>query len=432
MADNPGLKGLLVYVPSMNWAQERTQELLRRLEAEGWQIRPFEHDIGLFRRFDARDKARELAIRIRHWSGETRDGTARYDRIILVGHSLGGLLLRDALLLDSGGAGEPAMQWTTKVTRVVLLASPNAGYELDRLRPMVRTAARAVSVMGKFLFEQFEEGSEYITELRLRWFRFMASTTQSRRPPEVVQVLGDHDDMISRENIIDAKFLRNATTIEVSDAGHSDLVDVTRAPDPEERYAILRRAILDDLPELREPEEQENPAPRVFILHGIRASKSDDWVEVLKQELHDHADPAWSSAGFTPSYGYFGALHFASPWIRRRNTRLMLRWYGENFVTHNADNLYFVGHSNGTYMLGRSLKNVPSLRFRRIYMAAPVLPRNFDWQRIIERRQVGHWLDGTWVTGEIHSDRGRRDVPVGWLCSLLNGLGSKDIGTRRP
>ena len=44
------------------------------------------------------------------------------------------------------------------------------------------------------------------------------------------------------------------------------------------------------------------------------------------------------------------------------------------FAEAPAAEFYFAGHSNGTYILGESLRRIPRMQFARIYIAASVLP----------------------------------------------------------
>ena len=431
--------GLLVYVPCLNWDPATTKDLLTRLQNDAdfadWRIEIFDHKVRTFSRLKMEDVVLNLAVQIRSWSGE--DGGATWPRqIILIGHSLGGILVREALLLDSQ-PNAPRLrnpkvpQWTERVTRVVLIASPNGGYELQNLKGYERAFIATASLFGVFLLEHLQEGSEYITDLRLRWFQFMKNPkphAATQPDIKVVQVLGTGDRLITRENALDAEYILNAAVEDIRDAGHLDIVDLRRAPDPEMRFSRLRSVIRDDLPKFNEV-RSEDSRPVVFILHGIRSSKSDGWIGTLESMFQEPGGNAltgptdWTAAKtVTPTYGHFGSLHFANPWIRKKNARLLLRWYGEHFIRFSPDKFYFVGHSNGTYMLGKCLTDVPSMRFRRIFLAASVLPKEFKWLRLIDRGQLGHRDDDGWHVGAIHSDRGRRDVPVGWLCSILHGL----------
>ena len=78
-----------------------------------------------------------------------------------------------------------------------------------------------------------------------------------------------------------------------------------------------------------------------------------------------------------------------------------------------------MGHSNGTYLFGRSLLAVPAMRFERVLLVGSVLPRGYDWRGRFATGQVG----------ELRNDRGSTDVPVGVLCGMLRGLGMTDVGT---
>jgi hypothetical protein len=78
---------------------------------------------------------------------------------------------------------------------------------------------------------------------------------------------------------------------------------------------------------------------------------------------------------------------------------------------------FFIGHSNGTYMLGRGLEKVTMMRFERAYMAGSVLPPGYPWRLRIETGQIR----------ELRSDGSSWDWPVGLLCSALSFMG--DIGT---
>ena len=40
---------------------------------------------------------------------------------------------------------------------------------------------------------------------------------------------------------------------------------------------------------------------------------------------------------------------------------------------------YFVGHSNGTYLLACALKAYAAVRFEKAYLCGSVLPEDFEW-----------------------------------------------------
>ncbi|MDR6413500.1 alpha/beta fold hydrolase [Pseudarthrobacter sulfonivorans] len=436
-------KGMLVYVPSINWRPSHSQELLDRLEDDGWQVHIFEHNKRTYSLYRAEDLVQKLCVHMRAWSGENH-GDDRPGNIVMVGHSLGGLLVRDALMSDDDDASiaqrgmlPGATPWTDRVSRVVLIASPNAGYDFHSEPWFRKWLYVLASLFGQFMVEQFEMGSPYMTELRLRWYKYMVrrsgdDNNRSRRAIRLVQVFGDEDRLVSsRANEVDPTVLTNAAVITIPGASHGNIIKLKSA-DSHDRYELLYNAVNGDFRNMAIPATPEAQEPVVFILHGARSSSYGNWVSgsarLLKNPAPGH-DRTWMKATIvTESYGYFGIFNFVNPWIRRRNARRLLLSYGEKFITHNPNNMYFLGHSNGTYMLGRCLEKVPSMRFRRIYLAATVLPKEYEWKKIFARQQVGHFSSGKWVNGDVHCDRGRHDVPVGWLCSILHGL-TKDIGT---
>jgi pimeloyl-ACP methyl ester carboxylesterase len=100
-----------------------------------------------------------------------------------------------------------------------------------------------------------------------------------------------------------------------------------------------------------------------------------------------------------------------------------VRWFIDQVTEHLARNpqakFYFAGHSNGTYILGEALRRIPRLACSRVYVAASVLPRIFEWDRIIGQRKQAAF---------VRCDMGTEDWPVGVGCNTLNRLGMKTIG----
>jgi hypothetical protein len=409
---------LLVYVPRLG-AKKKDAEprLVARLRAElgdEWSVQVFHHGLTWWKTERMADAANRLSVQIRTWAGDNGAG-APVEEVLLLGHSIGGLLVRHAFLLDAGHAGEAGHQtypWTAKVRRIVLLAAPNAGWQWSRLPGWERAVLPVLAASRKFTVEELQSGSPYITELRLRWvqaFRSMPSR------PTVVQVLGDRDGIVSREDSLDVEYMADATRVDVPGATHGNVVDLPE--DRPERYDVLRHAIFDDFPAAALEAQGDSGRPVYFLLHGIRAGRYANWVGGLARQL-TAADPKAVVAA--PSYGYLSAVEFAIPFTRSRNLRRFLGWYSELYVRHGDEHLHFAGHSNGTYLLGRALDAVPAMRFRRVYLAGSVLPREYPWSTIAARGQI---------RDVVHSDRATKDLPVGVLCSALRGLGMRDIGT---
>ncbi|HSM81200.1 MAG TPA: hypothetical protein VLS96_05920 [Nodosilinea sp.] len=123
------------------------------------------------------------------------------------------------------------------------------------------------------------------------------------------------------------------------------------------------------------------------------------------------------SSPLRSTYGYFSAFNFFFPWLRRQNIRWLQDKYSYRLALNPEAKFHFIGHSNGTYSLGESLKRVPAMQFGRIYLAGSVLPRDYPWQERFDLDQVG----------QLRNDRSCWDWPVGLLCSGLRGIGMTDI-----
>jgi hypothetical protein len=414
------MRRLIVYVQGM-WEPDSDWEPLReRLRTEpGHEDDRFESwnpRIAPWTRTHPGQLAHQLRVQLDAWwkvAEETGDDLP-YE-LILIGHSVGGVLVRQAYMLGRGWyPHQREQEWAKHVTRIVLLAALNRGFEPNRLpwyaRPPLRGAGALVDLTGRHL----QTGSPYITDLRLRWMQRFAEL--GGEAPIVVQVLGDRDDIVDRDDSLDIEQFPNAAQVEIPGT-HGDLPRLRGVSDPEDRYVLLRRAIFGSYGSTNPaalPTDLEQKRPVVFALHGIRASK-DMWAK-LKQQLQDTRTPPIVVA---PSYGYFSALSFALPFKRGKNLRFMLDLYSYYFARHRSADMHFVGHSNGSYILGQALKQVPALQLAHVYLAGSVLPRDFHWLRCLDEGQIQ----------SLRNDRARRDMPVGWLCSALRGLGMRDIGT---
>ena len=438
---------LLVVVPGLHGKLARWDRLIARLKQEPtltedecvWLVHdPKSRPLGLMR---VAEMTRNLVACIdQEW---VRNGG--FQEIILVGHSLGGLMVRGAYVTGRGGnPNQPQKHdWAAAVTRIILFASPNRGIErLDNafLRGFDWLLRHLVPL--DFTYQDLMRGSNFVTNLRINWIRIFAPVTKQLaqldgqaqqifqthpdpdepRLPVVVQLLGSHDRSVHRDDSIDVLSSSTAVAGEIPDANHENLPDLDSAPDPEGRYLMLKTAIL--TPDALPVREDGAAMPKVirarhvvFILHGIRASSIDKWLRHVAKQVRAAYPPDTDVR--RPSYGYFTALSFAFPALRRRNIHHFQDAYTEALARHPDARFDFIGHSNGTYMLGQSLRDVSSMKFRNVLLAGSVLPPDYPWDG-----KLGHQVE------RVRSERGRMDWPVGWLCSALNeGLGMKDIGT---
>jgi hypothetical protein len=343
-------------------------------------------------------------------------------------------MIRQSYLLATGaytGTAKSEFPWTDKVSRFVLIASTNRGFKPNNF--LISAVVNLSSTTGFLpIIRDGVRGSAFVANLRISWIRYISSL--EGQEPAMIQLLGLDDRLVKREDSIDLQQFPNGVQYDVIGADHDSLYrpqgrGFETHKEWELRYKLLQWAILGCDPKKPEqipyalqervmvdPGERVTESKTVFIVHGIRDSNSG-WASQLENQISSRTNEKFAVVCST--YGYFSAFNFFFPWLRRRN----IQWFQDQYSYYLALNpkteFYFIGHSNGTYVLGESLKRVSAMKFKRIYLAGSVLPREYPWQERFDLEQVK----------ELRNDRSCWDWPVGILCSGLRGLGMKDIGT---
>jgi pimeloyl-ACP methyl ester carboxylesterase len=411
------MKRLVVLVAGINTKTKSWHSLLTQFKQENeladsdWLV--WDHQQSLLSFGSGWSLSRELKAKIE----EQWYLNGSYDDIILIGHSFGGILVRQAYLLAAGiYSNHPDVSpWHEKVSRFVLFAAINRGFNpANSLITAVGVKLIKATPLFRFLlFRDSLKGSAFITNLRISWIRYFSNLNNQ---PTVVQLLGTRDSIVNRDDSIDLEQFPNAFHIDVPEAKHGDIYRFDRAKNREGKYQLIRKAILSDNPPSVPKKEVSKKNPVVFVLHGIRDSNSG-WVEQIRSKIIDREPNA---EVITASYGYFSAFNFFWPGRRKRNIEWFQDKYSYYFSRYPDADFHFIGHSNGTYILGESLKKVSSMRFKRVYLAGSVLPRDYPW---IKRFDYDCQLEN------LRNDRSSWDWPVGILCSGLRGIGMRDIGT---
>lgn len=340
-----------------------------------------------------------------------------YTRVVLVAHSAGALLARRTLLdgLDAHRA------WPAKVRRVVLLAGMNRGWNSPGPKPLDLSAWtefkwRAGAWFGKLagigeFIASLEAGTPFVANLRLDWMR-RTRDGDGLRDLEVVQLLGDIDNVVSSADNEDLKTMESSryALLRVRGTGHGDIIDFGAATKAEERgttaesapakLARYRRdklllAIDGSFDEVLLQNESLPPATDdkitsvVFVLHGIRDLgrwSSEFEGEIRKAGKGEHA------VIVSPRYGYLGMGPFLLPEVRERHVRWFMDQYTEvlaRYPTVKAKDIEFFGHSNGTYLLAAALERYESMRIGRVVFAGSVVRKDYGWKRLIDLGRVG-------------------------------------------
>lgn len=348
--------------------------------------------------------------------------TNKYSEIVVVGHSIGGLIARRTFLLLLGNDEVCPVP----VTKIVLIGTPNRGSTLTQYNLFERGWMHLMEVVDQMrLIRDAVRGSKFITNLRLDWVREFRGREDagidSARLPHIVQLTCQKDFRVNKKDSLDVTQFGNAEYVEIANESHESVIQVTDRS--EEKYQVIKSAILSPRP------PQGNSGYRgtidsqitkiIILLHGIRtnAAWTREAAAVLKRDGVDGSERA-DIIVLAPNYGYFSIAKFL--WPISRNARVF--WfrdeYSEAFVEHPWASFSFVGHSNGTYILANSLSEFNAIRFDRVYFAGSVVPRGFEWSRYFATEQVKY----------LRNDCAAIDLPVGILCNALHHLGVKKLG----
>lgn len=411
----PMKKTLLVLVPGYRGDPSSLRPLHDAIIAEGVlsdsESLDFYYPEPIWSNRDLETVAQKLADEI---DSRIHDDSQNIERIILLGHSMGSLVLRRAFINAIGCGSTPgiAQTWAARVERIILIGAFGRGLDLSKIRNKRQRRQLKFLYAVSRLFRiggmrwQVLAGSDFVSRLRVDWIFFNRSSSQK---PIVVHLLGSNDEYIRREDVIDLEQFPHAISIGIPDATHADVILPKRTS-----LGQLKRAFVEtpsDAPAVIEMAEAKKV---FFLLHGIRDSR-DCFHRVAKQLKHRCPD----AKIVVPDYGYLSARSFVSSAARNRFVPWFVDQYSELMASNPGAEFYFAGHSNGTYILGESLRRIPRLRFDHVYLAASVLPAEYDWNDVVKKHRQTEFL---------RSDMGTEDWPVGVLCRVLNRWGMRSIG----
>ncbi|MFN0125720.1 MAG: esterase/lipase family protein [Verrucomicrobiales bacterium] len=327
-----------------------------------------------------------------------------YERIILVGHSLGALLVRKAFVWaccqnqdEPGPLRSAPKAWPRLVERIILMAGTNRGWKIEQ-RPRHMPGWKwfsfrlAANLHRWFrvakLINSARRGAPFVVNLRIQWINL--SRNRQRIPP-TIQLLGTVDDIVEQEDNVDVQSGAEFIYKDVPDTGHANAIDFSGDT------GVVRRQVFvdclrmdtqllqsDDLP----PLERDYSVHRVvFIMHGIR--DYGFWTA----EVAKHAERIGSLAGekvktVISSYGYFPMLGFLLQPERQDNVRWFMDQFTEALARYPNARISFVGHSNGTYLLASALQRYRACFFDQVVFAGSVVPRWFPWDAMLRDKRI--------------------------------------------
>jgi pimeloyl-ACP methyl ester carboxylesterase len=351
------------------------------------------------------------------WEGRKTSHGDGYRRIIFVGHSFGGLLARKICVYACGenpeapferGAPRELKEWALRIDRIILFAAMNRGWSITHHMSLGQTVFwRAATVAGNFLMLirrrpllifTIRKGGRFISQLRIHWLA-MIRHAQEKGVGNVltVQMLGSGDDLVAPEDNVDLLTGRDFIYLDVPQSSHGTVVDLAdaQAGKPREEVFLLAlrgtRADLDDMKVVPADIEPQKSRPEVtdviFVIHGIR--DRGFWTQKIARRVKALGRKEGKIfATETSTYGYFAMFPFLLSSTRREKVEWLIDQYTENLALYPCADFSFVGHSNGTYLLGKALNEYPACHFKHVVFAGSVLRTDYDWAEKIRSGRV--------------------------------------------
>jgi len=375
---------------------------------------------------------------------ESQERDSPYERIYLLGHSMGGVFVRKVYVSAAGshpdapleadfirafeslGADPPTFErpWASKVERVILIAALNRGWSISQhMGYMTMILWFVGSVIGRVrtvltkdrrpLVFALKRGSPFIAQLRIQWIRMR----QRAAAPEgffaggavTVQLLGSVDDIVSPLDSIDAVAGSDFYYIDVPYSSHPTIMQMAGEGVAKERRECLIQAMTaapevlnaSTVPPVDESFHVRNKVDDVvFVMHGIR--DNGYWTQkIARKVIRRGRDQSRNVVAETSSYGYFPMLPFIWPWTRRRKVEWLMDQYAEAVARYPKAKFAYMGHSNGTYLLASSLKDYSVVRFTYVVFVGSVVVTDFDWNSYIEQGRVLRVLNYTASTDRV-------------------------------
>jgi pimeloyl-ACP methyl ester carboxylesterase len=453
-AVQPTATTLAVFVHGWGSSSHRLHEvvtLLREIhpEADGVLI---DHDGSrIFSNARPEVIADEIAQEIEYrWE----DGSLRpvgYEKIILLGHSAGALLVRKAYAFAWGFADDSEAQqgytWAPFVDRIVCLAGLDRGLSfvtkpVNMMWPtyVVRRVAYNVARLtrsAQFL-RALQRGEPFVTNLRIQWIRMMQWPELRQSDEQFVanlrlqwirmhlqgedvkvaptfQLVGDRDVLVSRSDSIDSLFKSSSYVYRsVIGADHAAILRPSES-------GYVRREIVNALTSEPNRDNTYNDSKMTdifYVIHGIRDLGSR-WTPPVCAKIRETieaanaatppGDPCRLVRTVRPSYGYFSMLSFLLSWDRQKNVRWFMDLYTQMVARYPRARHHYIGHSNGTYLLASALQRYATCRVRNVVFAGSVVPSAYDWTKMFSTDQVAY----------VRNDVGSADWVVAWFPHLF-------------
>ncbi|HWC58235.1 MAG TPA: alpha/beta hydrolase [Verrucomicrobiae bacterium] len=371
---------------------------------------------------------------------EEFQASRNYSEIMLLGYSIGALLLRKAYVYGCGNIADaptaggdqavsrPPRQWVRQVKRFVLLAGMNRGwarerrtsYSSSRSAALIHAAWWMAKLTGTgLLIRQALCGEPFVANLRLQWLEAMRDADARGTPrPQVLQLLGDRDDVVTKDDSRDLSVARDFIWVTVNNTTHDNTVRLGNGGTGLERKRKIQLAFGDDesIEKLRRTNpivtRDEDPDVKtvVFVLHGIRdmGEWTSNFEAPLQKAYHDTRPLGDKLHIHRASYGFLAMGPFLIWADRQKNVRWFMDQVTELAARFpNLKEIHFIGHSNGTYVLASALQKYQTLKVGYAVLAGSVIRKDYPWSKFTGRiKQVRNYV-------------GSKDLVVGFFPRLF-------------
>ncbi len=236
---------LVILVPALGGKPHAWFQLIARLKREpdlgGSDWYCWSHNCDILSFELATDLARSLSVEInQRWTG-----AGPYDSVILAGHGLGALLVREAYVTALEGKQTDG-SWAHRVSRIILFAGLHQGWKpkYKRSISLATWILRCGGVLQKnLLLDEMRPGSAFVKHLNLRWKEHFAAPDTAI--PAVFDVRVTADEVAGTE-----AELQGTRQIWITNASHQNLyrVPATGAEtDQDSQYEKIRAAFCDQI-----------------------------------------------------------------------------------------------------------------------------------------------------------------------------------------
>lgn len=351
------------------------------------------------------------------WQQQTADG-GMPPQVVIIGHSTGALLARKLCVVACGETERVSLEevygtrltprpWAEHVDRIILFAGMNRGWTLNpHLYTKTAFLMRIGYVLGSLMAAlgvvplafKTRRGAPFITQLRIQWLAMLREAAKRKvGNVPVIQLLGTQDDIISPEDNVDMVTGGNFIYLEMPGCDHLSVLKMDDTTSGKKRTDVFRASLQASVAELTKIQVQpadpnfmrtdESVTDVVFVIHGIR--DTGYWTQKVARRVKALGDKEGRVfATETSTYGYFAMLPFLLSFARRRKVEWLMDQYTENLALYPNASFSFMGHSNGTYLLARALKEYPACRFKHVVFAGSVVEARFDWQQQISTGRI--------------------------------------------